>query len=93
MNAAGRQSREPVENIFWGRGTAPLGKYIVLVDHFANHGDPDPTEYVVLVKIDGEVQTFRGVISSGAAPHKIGEFVRKPAPPQPSPNDPFPLLH
>lgn len=93
MNAGGRQSREPVENIFWARGDAPLGKFTVFVNHFAQHGDPDPTEYVVLVNIDGEVQTFRGVISHGQAPHKIGEFVRKPAPPPPSPNDPFPLLH
>lgn len=93
MNAGGRQSREPVENVFWARGDAPLGKFTVFVNHFARHGDPDPTEYIVLVNIDGETQTFRGVISSGQAPHKIGEFVRKPAPPRPSPNDPFPLLH
>ena len=73
MNAAGRMSREPVENVFWARGDAPLGKFIVLVDHFARHGDPDPTPYKVLVNIDGELQTFDGAISFGQRAVKIGE--------------------
>ncbi len=80
-----------MENIFWARGDAPLGKFTVFVNHFARHGDPDPTYFKVLVNINGELQTFEGTISFGQAPVKVGEFERKPVPPPPSTNDPFPL--
>ncbi|MFM7908347.1 MAG: YfaP family protein, partial [Microcystis sp.] len=45
MNASGRQSKEPVENIYWPAGGAPKGKYQVFVNHYANHGDADPTAF------------------------------------------------
>lgn len=76
MNAQGRVSNEPVENIYWPRGRAPYGEYIVLVNHYANHGDTDPTPFEVEVKVDGRAQRFTGVLSFGDTPVIVHRFYR-----------------
>lgn len=76
MNAQGRVSNEPVENIYWPRGRAPYGEYIVLVNHYANHGDTDPTPFEVEVKVDGRVRRFTGVLSFGDTPVIVHRFYR-----------------
>ena len=91
MNAGGRNSREPVENVYWPRDHAPQGKYIVLVHHFAPHGDPDPTPFEVLVNVDGETKTFKGVLSRGQPQMKIHEFERKATSRREPERDDFPL--
>ena len=91
MNAGGRTSREPVENIYWPRDYAPKGKYVVLVHHFARHGDADPTPFEVLVNVDGETKTFKGVLSYGQPRMTIHEFERVATNKRGSTSDDFPL--
>jgi hypothetical protein len=67
-------SLEPVENIYWPLGSAISGNYKVYVKHYNNHGDPDPTYYSVVVKIDDEMRKFDGSISSGEPKRLIHEF-------------------
>jgi hypothetical protein len=57
MNAEPRRglSSQPVENVFWPAGGAPLGTYKVLVNHYRNHGSPDPTQFIVGVLVGGNV--------------------------------------
>lgn len=78
MNAGGRTSREPVENIYWPPGLAPYGRFYVLVHHYANHGDRDPTPFQLLVVVDGQARMFRGQLRSGEPRVLVHEFVREP---------------
>ena len=96
MNAGGRISFEPVENVFWPKGGAPYGEFVILVDHFNNQGGDDPTDYEVLVQVDGETHTFRGRISFGESIQEVFRFRRQRGKPLESPNsaspsDDFPL--
>ncbi len=97
MNAGQGTTREPVENIFWGKGKAPLGKFKVAVHHFRNHGDPDPTPYELRMIVDGQTKIIKGEISVGNPRLVVYEFERKAGRPgpasvaAPSPND-SPLL-
>ena len=68
MNASGRESNKPVENIYWPEGGAPPGRYRVFVHHYANHGDPDPTEWTVSIQVGGrENRLFKGSVM----PHQM----------------------
>ena len=54
---------EPLESIFWKAGTAPSGKYQVIVDYYATCGNEVEQEFVVGVWIDGElVEMVEGTI-------------------------------
>lgn len=65
MNAhASDLSATPVENIFWKRGTAPSGHYIVKVVYYANHGGPESNDYSVRVTENGNTKVFTGTISN-----------------------------
>lgn len=60
-NAGGRETRKPVENIRWAKGTAKPGRYRVFVRNYAYHDDyPDAVPFKVELDIDGEIQTFEG---------------------------------
>jgi hypothetical protein len=48
------------ENIFWARGRAPAGAYVVHVHHY--RGDR-PAPYQVLLKVDGREETFEGTLA------------------------------
>ncbi len=76
MNAGQGTTREPVENIYWGKGKAPFGKFRVAVHHFRNHGDPDPTPYELRVVVDGTTKVIRGEISYGSPRLIVYEFER-----------------
>ena len=66
MNAAAdRMSREPVENIFWPTGRAPRGTYKVGVHHFASRGGAVSVPFQVAIKMDGKVETIKGVAVYG----------------------------
>jgi hypothetical protein len=77
MNVPPRESRRPVENVFWPAGGAPAGEYLVLVDHYRNHRQKDPTEFDVRVEVDGEAQYFHNRITFGNNPIVIYRFRRK----------------
>lgn len=76
MNAGAGTTREPVENIYWGKGKAPVGKFRVAVHHFRNHGDPDPTPYELRVVVDGKTTVIQGEISYGSPRMIVYEFER-----------------
>jgi hypothetical protein len=79
MNAQGAASREPVENVYWPRQRAPRGGFAVYVHHFARHDPIDETPFELHVLVDGERQSFKGVVRSGMPPIRIAEFRRRPA--------------
>ena len=82
MNAGGPRSNEPVENIYWPGGGAPKGKYRVFVNHYANHGNADPTAFTVGVLVEGRSQEFSGSISHGEPKRLIYEFTIEAKPEQ-----------
>jgi hypothetical protein len=85
MNATLPLSDKPVENIYWPRGGAPAGKYQVFVNHYANHGSPDPTDYRCEVGVQGKVQKFAGSLAHGDPPRLVYEFtIGQPTPVGPS---------
>jgi len=58
-------TNHPVEHIYWPHGRAPVGRYLVYVDHYSRHGGMDPTAYQVTVKEFGRTHVYNGVISHG----------------------------
>ncbi len=61
-NAGGPQTRTPIENIRWERGTAHSGKYHVFVRNYAHHeSQPADIPFKVELEIDGKVESFTGV--------------------------------
>lgn len=74
MNASANWlSNAPVENIVWPGGMPP-GRYQVYVDHYANHGSPDPTPFRVRVRVGGQERVFNGSIRHGEPARFITEF-------------------
>jgi Mg-chelatase subunit ChlD len=71
--ASARVSKEPVENIFWPKGAAPAGKYLVEVVHFGAHASAEPTSYFVGLKLNGQVHEFKGHIAPGQT-NRVHEF-------------------
>ena len=69
MNAGGRRSLAPVENIYWSDGVAPEGTYKIYLNHYSNHGCgencSDPTSYYIRVKHNYSIKEFRGRINHG----------------------------
>ena len=64
MNAGGRKSMTPVENIYWPKGGAPQGLYRVYVQNYAYHGGfTGKTDLTVEVFNRGEVSRYTGSIS------------------------------
>ena len=79
MNASGAVTTKPVENIYWPKGKAPMGKYRVFVNHYANHGGKDPTDYKVSILIGSKRQEFSGQISRGQPKRLITTFDVNPS--------------
>jgi hypothetical protein len=77
MNVRPRQSRHPVENIYWPAGSAPSGEYVVIVDHYRNHHQTDPTAFDVRIEVDGESKYFHNRIAFGNKPIVIHRFRRE----------------
>lgn len=92
-NANGRETRKPVENIRWAKGTAVRGKYQVFVRNYRHHDDDSfrtfPIAFKVEVEMNGKIQTFNKTISAETVPHGsdlgptgsdvvIGEFYFNP---------------
>jgi hypothetical protein len=79
MNANGPSTSRPVENIYWPQGKAPQGKYRVYINHYANHGGFDPTDYKVSVLAGGVRKEYTGKISNRQPKRLICEFDASPA--------------
>ena len=77
MNAGGRMSNKPVENVYWPPGGAPTGKFVVMVNHFKNNGQRDPTKFRVAVKVDGQTRSFSGSITFGQPKKTVHTFTRR----------------
>ena len=73
MNYNENKSDKPVENVYWPKGKAPRGHYIIKIFHYANKGAPDPTSYMIIVELHGKSIEFREHITYGDKPH-ILEF-------------------
>jgi hypothetical protein len=71
-------TRTPVENVFWGRGRAPFGRYTVAVHHFRDWGGVDPTEVEVVTLVDGKEERFYVVLRPGDPPQVVTSFQRLP---------------
>lgn len=76
MNAAGRQSKEPVENIYWPRNGAPAGSFQVFVHYFDKHDGIDETPFEVHVLVDGVKKSYKGKLRLGDSPALVVEFQR-----------------
>ena len=68
---------QPVENIFWGKGRAPYGRYTVAIHHYRNWAGPVQTPVEVAVLVDGQVQRFQVNAIYGAPPTFVTSFVRQ----------------
>ena len=55
-------TRQPVENIYWPSGEAPLGQYVIYV-HYFKYCDDEPlaTPFTVSLLVDGALQEFAGI--------------------------------
>lgn len=71
-------TRTPVENVFWGRGAAPLGRYTVAVHHYRDWGGGDPTEVEVVTLVDGKEDRFYVVLRPGDPVKVVTSFRRGP---------------
>ncbi len=63
MNISG-ETLKPVENVRWAKGTAPKGRYRVVVQNYAfKDGNTGPTDFKVEIEVAGEVRHFEGTVS------------------------------
>jgi hypothetical protein len=73
---------EPVENIYWAKGTAPMGHYQVYVDYYQQCSlGTDDTRYEVTVLHGNERKAFSGTIAkdqTGSRKKLIYEFQLSP---------------
>lgn len=61
------ETREPVENIRWAKGTARPGKYLVYVQNYRYHESArTAVPFMVELDIDGKIQRFEGKTRAGA---------------------------
>ncbi len=67
-------SAEPIENVFWPRGQAPVGNYRVFVEHFEKHEMDDETEFRILIRSNDGNREFQGVISNRDPPLEVCLF-------------------
>lgn len=63
MNAGGRVSMSPVENIRWSNGGAREGRYRFFVHNFSERGN-GVTPFKVELEVNGKIYTFNGELSN-----------------------------
>lgn len=68
----------PVENVFWGRGRAPFGRYTVAVHHYRHWGGGEPTAVEVVVLVDGAEERFKVQLRPGDPVKVVTAFQRLP---------------
>ena len=62
MNVGNNRSREPIENIYWPEGGAPVGQYKVYLSYYKKQDVVDDTPYSVKIKYGSTVKEFNGTI-------------------------------
>jgi hypothetical protein len=72
MNAGGRRSNEPVEDVIWP-GTPPSGRYLVHVHYFDYPSRRVPVPFIVRLVNGAERREVRGV-ANGPNPQQVLEF-------------------
>ncbi len=85
MNAGGRESKEPVENIYFPAGRAPAGRYRVYVHYYAQHDTENLTPFRCEVLVKDKVHKFSGDMAKGEQMRLIYEFTLEGEPRTPSP--------
>ena len=63
MNVEYPDSQEPIENIFWPSGDAPNGDYNVYVLYYKQHISTTNTPFTVMVKHEGQTDSYNGIMS------------------------------
>jgi hypothetical protein len=71
-------TRTPVENVFWGHGRAPFGRYTVAVHHYRHWGGGGPTDVEVVVLVDGAEERFKAQLRPGDPVKVVTAFQRLP---------------
>ena len=74
MNAGGRTSTEPVENIYWPRGRAPAGSYKVSVNFYARTSGARTISFKVAINYKGTVEKHQGQARIEGRKILIGQF-------------------
>ncbi|MCK8785921.1 hypothetical protein M0638_16195 [Roseomonas sp. NAR14] len=72
MNAGGRMSNQPVENVVWAGRPAP-GTWRVIVDYYDFDRRRTPVPFVVRVRLEGQQREYRGV-ANGPTEQVVTEF-------------------
>lgn len=72
----GSPTNTPLENVYWGFGRAPNGKYTVVVDFYARctGAEGESVPYTIKVKVGGEIKEFSGVLQYTGQQQIIGDF-------------------
>lgn len=77
MNASFAQLvKNPVENVFWPKGSAPNGEYAIGVHHFRNWSMSQQVPVVVVLKIDNKIQTYNVIVSGLRPMVEVARFKR-----------------
>jgi hypothetical protein len=77
MNANPTQlNRKPVENVFWRVGQAPHGEFIIGVHNFNNWSSSSSTNVMVVVRIEGKIQTYNVNVRYGKPLTEVVRFKR-----------------
>jgi hypothetical protein len=63
MNSDAPFAQEAIEHVTWPVGSAPMGKYVIWVVHYANHGAPDPTGFELEIKAGNTDRVLSGSLS------------------------------
>jgi hypothetical protein len=78
MNAhPSRLSNAPVENIFWEKGLAPYGEYVIGVHNYMNWSRNGATKVNLLITIDGKSKMIPLIVRFGDPVTKVTSFIRE----------------
>jgi len=75
----GGGTRQPVENVRWAKGHAPVGTYRVMVQNYSfNESARLPIDFVVEIVNGGEVKSYRGTLTGAGETKVVAEFSYDP---------------
>lgn len=69
-------TNNPIENIFWAESIAPNGDFQIRIRYFKDCVPEVTTPFTVRLLVDGDEQTFDGLVSSAGEEVLISEFSR-----------------
>lgn len=74
MNAGGRRSNTPVENVFWPPGSSPQGMFTVGAHLYASRTRMRTVPIVIRIKRGDDVETIKSSVSMGQGVRVIRKF-------------------